>query len=290
MSKNGSRLFKNFNPYITSAFGYRIHPITGVRKLHEGVDYGTNNQKLPTYGISKGEVVGTGYQKAIGNYVYVNYPKLEHNAIYEHLDSISVKKGQSIDTNTIIGYVGATGDVTGIHLHFGWFPSKDQNKDWYSRDWQDFEEYNFPLEIKYLGTPVAKNTKKDQIEVVIKNLHIRNNANGVILGYVKEGIYDILDKKVLTDYTWYKIGEGMWIAYIKTYTNIYLKEEKPDDKPNNDTPTKEPEQEKEPELEDSKPLENPDNEEENQDETETSTNWFSKLIQKIIEFIKNFFK
>lgn len=39
--------------------------------------------------------------------------------MHYHLDSINVKKGQKVDENTIIGYTGDTGEVTGIHLHLG---------------------------------------------------------------------------------------------------------------------------------------------------------------------------
>ena len=96
MSKNGYRLFKNYDPYITSNFGYRIHPITKVKTLHSGVDYGTNNKKLPTYALEDGKVLATGFAKANGNYVYVNFPRLKKTVIYQHLDKISVKRGDKI--------------------------------------------------------------------------------------------------------------------------------------------------------------------------------------------------
>ena len=112
MSKNGQRLFRNFDPYITSPFGYRINPISKERSLHAGVDYGTNGKNIPCYGLTDGEVARTGFQKALGNYVYVNYPSLGHGALYQHLDSIKVKKGEKVTKDTVIGITGATGEVT----------------------------------------------------------------------------------------------------------------------------------------------------------------------------------
>ena len=141
MSKNGKLLFREYDPYITSNFGYRIHPITGLNTLHTGVDYGTNGKKIPTYGIEEGIVLKTGFNSGQGNYVYINYERLGKVGLYQHLDSISVKEGQNVSGNTIIGYVGETGDVTGIHLHFGWFNSPEYNKGWNERNWEDFENY-----------------------------------------------------------------------------------------------------------------------------------------------------
>ena len=69
MSKNGKLLFKDFDPYITSPFGNRIHPITKVMKMHDGVDYGTFDKKLPVYAIEEGKVIRTGYTSGTGNFV-----------------------------------------------------------------------------------------------------------------------------------------------------------------------------------------------------------------------------
>lgn len=146
MSKNGKLIFKNFDPYITSPFGYRIHPINKVMQFHQGVDYGTNNQKLPQYAIEDGVVTGCGTDSTGAKYVYVKYPRLGKTGIHYHLDSYTVKNNQKVDANTIVGYTGATGRVTGIHLHFGWFPTEDRNKAWDKKRWEDFEAYEFPKE------------------------------------------------------------------------------------------------------------------------------------------------
>lgn len=225
MSINGYLLFRDYIPYVTSAFGYRTNPITNKYTLHAGVDYGTNGQKIPTYAIEDGNVVSTGFTNVMGNYVYVNYPRLNKNALYEHLDRISVVKGQSVTNDTIIGYVGETGNATGVHLHFGWFDSNEQSKSWNERNWQDFEKYQYIPIKKYLGSPTIRNKKNDQIEVLIDNLYVRNDANGEILGYISPGIYNILNQKTTNDYTWYQVEDNKWIAYSNTWANIYLKED-----------------------------------------------------------------
>ncbi len=282
MSKNGKLLFRNYDPYITSPFGYRINPVSGVRALHAGVDYGTNDKNIPTYGIDNGVVVKTGFQKALGNYVYVNYPKLNHGALYQHLDSIKVSKGEKVTKDTVIGITGATGEVTGIHLHFGWFPSSDVNKDWYSINFEDYEKYVFPMEIEVIGKPVIRDETKDQIEVIINNLYARNNPNGNILGYIKEGIYNILDSKVDGDYTWYKIDDNYWIAYTDTYAKLYKKKEEVEEKEEKEEPKED--------LDNNNNNEDGKEDNDNNQEVVKKENIFIIIIRKIIEFLKKIFK
>ena len=156
MSKNGKLIFKDFDPYITSPFGNRTNPITGKPQFHQGVDYGTNDKKLPQYAIEDGEVTGCGTDSTGAKYVYVKYPRLGKTGLHYHLDSISVKNGQKVNSNTIIGYTGETGQATGIHLHFGWFKTENRNKSWDDKGWEDFEKYeykapetNTTIELKY---------------------------------------------------------------------------------------------------------------------------------------------
>ncbi len=225
MSKNGKLLFHDFDPYITSPFGYRIHPITNVYTKHDGVDYGTNERKLPVYPLEDGVVVKTGYTSSNGNYVYINFKRLGYNALYQHLDKILVKEKEIVNQNTIIGYTGMTGASTGIHLHFGWFKESEQAKDWYSRNWLNFEEYNYVPKLKYLGNPVLRDINKKQIEVIVDELRVRKTPNGEILGYIKKGLYNVLDIKEQDFYTWYQIADDNWIAYNKDWEIIYEKEE-----------------------------------------------------------------
>ena len=192
MSKNGKLLFRNYDPYITSPFGWRIHPIYHNNSFHAGVDYGTNGKKLNCYALENGKVVGTGFDKSCGNYVYVNYPRLNHNAIYQHLDSIKVKNGQSVNKDTIIGITGETGDATGIHLHFGWFPSANQNKAWNDKGWEDFEKYNYEEEKPLPINPTHPDEDKPFISkfnigddvIITGNLYVSSDATKAT-GYVK---------------------------------------------------------------------------------------------------------
>lgn len=105
--------------YITSNFGYRIHPITGVSRLHSGVDIGAG-YGTPITAAAAGTVITavvnygtTGY----GTYVAI-YHSNGTTTLYGHMSSLAVYEGQSVSQGDVIGYVGSTGASTGPHLHF----------------------------------------------------------------------------------------------------------------------------------------------------------------------------
>jgi murein DD-endopeptidase MepM/ murein hydrolase activator NlpD len=104
---------------INDGWGWRIHPITGVRTWHNGVDYTTNTGVPITTNIPM-TVVGAdrdGVQKGYGNIVTLR-DDAGNTYKYAHLDQMTVKKGERIPPDTLIGYVGNTGGSTGSHLHF----------------------------------------------------------------------------------------------------------------------------------------------------------------------------
>ena len=88
--------------------------------------------------------------------------------------------------------------------------------------WEDLK----PIDI--IGTPVERNTKVDQVEVLIDNLRLRESysTNSKIIGYIRKGIYNVLDKKDNDGYTWFKV-ENYWIATNYGWTNYYPKEDEP---------------------------------------------------------------
>jgi len=102
---------------ITSPFGMRFHPITGVEKMHEGIDI-ADDDGVPVYAVAAGSVVTSEFDSRAGNYV-----KILHDdgriSKYLHLRQADVVSGQTVHQGDVIGYMGATGAVTGVHLHFG---------------------------------------------------------------------------------------------------------------------------------------------------------------------------
>lgn len=104
---------------VTSTFGYRLHPVLGIYKLHNGTDFGAacGTQVHP---IASGVVIATNVETAGGNVLYVNHGMLNGSSwvsAYAHLGSFNVSVGQQVDTSSVIGYVGSTGYATGCHLH-----------------------------------------------------------------------------------------------------------------------------------------------------------------------------
>lgn len=122
MSKISNLIFNNANHYITSPYGNRgsIKTSAGTTdSFHRGTDYGTNGKKLPQYAIEDGYVFAAAKASDGAKYVWVIYPRIKKAMIHYHLDSIAVKKGQSVKKGTLLGKTGKTGKATGIHLHLG---------------------------------------------------------------------------------------------------------------------------------------------------------------------------
>lgn len=102
---------------ITSRFGYRIHPISRRRKMHNGIDYRARTG-TPVYAITNGIVVRSSWYGGYGKTVEIRHQD-GHVSQYAHLHRINVKKGQPVRSGQVVGSVGSTGYSTGPHLHFG---------------------------------------------------------------------------------------------------------------------------------------------------------------------------
>jgi len=135
--KLASRIFRREDWYVTSKFGMRISPITGAMSMHNGTDYGTNNQKWPQYAIENGTVISAGKDSSGANFARINFPHSGIELLYYHLDAVFVKTGQIVTADTIIGNTGATGNTTGIHLHLAmWRIGSSVPLDPHAFDWQ----------------------------------------------------------------------------------------------------------------------------------------------------------
>lgn len=102
--------------YVSSKYGYRVHPIFGTTKFHSGVDLAAD-YGVEIYAAYKGVVASAGYNSSMGNYVMINHGGGLYT-IYMHASSLSVKEGDVVTTGQKIAAVGSTGNSTGNHLHF----------------------------------------------------------------------------------------------------------------------------------------------------------------------------
>lgn len=77
-----------------------------------------------------------------------------------------------------------------------------------------------------IGTPVSRDTTKDQVEVLVDNLNVRNGANTHAgkLGYINKGIYNYISKTTDDKYTWYQIEDKVFIANDGNWCKEYKKE------------------------------------------------------------------
>ena len=101
---------------VTSGFGYRIHPITGNRSFHTGIDLAAP-EGTPIAAAYGGTVEETGWSSGRGNYILLSHSE-NLQTMYCHLSEIDVQEGDAVDAGSTIGLVGTTGMSTGPHLHF----------------------------------------------------------------------------------------------------------------------------------------------------------------------------
>jgi murein DD-endopeptidase MepM/ murein hydrolase activator NlpD len=102
--------------YITSWYGWRKDPFTGVRSFHNGLDIGTP-MGTSVKAAMDGTVAETGYSSGLGNYIILTH-HAGWQSMYGHLKTILVKAGQRVAVGDRIAYSGNTGYSTGPHLHF----------------------------------------------------------------------------------------------------------------------------------------------------------------------------
>ncbi|MDR2898469.1 MAG: M23 family metallopeptidase [Spirochaetaceae bacterium] len=101
---------------LTSPYGERKDPFTGVRSFHTGLDMAAP-PGTPIKASLDGKVSVAGFSNVYGNYVIITHGN-GYQTLYAHMTSYSVRKGQTVLQGAAIGKVGSTGYSTGPHLHF----------------------------------------------------------------------------------------------------------------------------------------------------------------------------
>ena len=113
-------LMRPVNGPVTSAYGYRVHPIYHYWGLHDGDDFGAPCG-APLAAVRNGKVLTEYYSSVWGNRLYLNVGLVNGKfitVIYNHLSRYAVGTGAVVNRGQTVGYVGTTGWSTGCHLHF----------------------------------------------------------------------------------------------------------------------------------------------------------------------------
>ena len=101
---------------VTSPFGERIHPVTGLKSFHNGTDIGTP-VGTPRHSEHDGTIKRASRDSISGNYLIVDIG-LGISTTYCHMTSFAVSEKQRTIGDGILGLSGATGRITGPHLHY----------------------------------------------------------------------------------------------------------------------------------------------------------------------------
>jgi murein DD-endopeptidase MepM/ murein hydrolase activator NlpD len=102
---------------ISSAFGWRLHPIGGEMRFHSGTDLSAP-QGTPVLAAFSGKVDIADFVGGYGLTVVLQHNKGDEQTLYAHLSEVFVKPGEEVKQGEVIGRVGSTGLSTGPHLHF----------------------------------------------------------------------------------------------------------------------------------------------------------------------------
>jgi len=104
--------------HLTSTFGMRKHPILGYTRMHKGLDFGAP-RGTPIMAAGDGVVERASRWGSFGNYIRIRHNST-YSTAYGHMKSYArgIHRGVRVHQGEVIGYVGATGEATGPHLHY----------------------------------------------------------------------------------------------------------------------------------------------------------------------------
>lgn len=213
----------------------------GFSSSHKGIDmcwnsnYGGSN--APVYAPADGTVVAivnTMGNTAGQNNSWGNLVKISHgNNVYTlsaHLlkGSVCVKVGDKVVRGQQVARMNNSGNSYGCHVHYELYVGGsgtgyrvDPLKYCYAYPTDVVnattqKEYNIMHyePVKIVGNPVERDSKVNQLKVITDTLRARTSPslNGVVLGYVKPGIYNVSEIREADGYKWYNCGQGFWCA------------------------------------------------------------------------------
>ena len=102
--------------WVTSGFGFRTDPFTGLTQMHEGIDI-SNRVGIPVVTPADGIISNSGNDLASGNLLVISHG-FGMFSYYGHLNKILVNVGQKVKRGEKIAEVGMSGKTTGPHLHY----------------------------------------------------------------------------------------------------------------------------------------------------------------------------
>ena len=105
----------NKNRHGFTGYGYRIHPMYKVRKMHWGTDFSAPTG-TPIYATGDGKVSTYKRSRRCGRHIVIDHG-FGYQTLYAHMSKIEVRRGQRVKRGDLIGYVGSTGSST-AHLHY----------------------------------------------------------------------------------------------------------------------------------------------------------------------------
>lgn len=136
----------NWLPYVTSYYGYRVHPISGGKNYHTGVDIGMP-QGTEILAGHDGTVTLAGEAGGYGLCVAIEGEAYEGRSLttkYGHCSQILVSAGQEVKAGDVIAKVGSTGNSTGPHLHLEVLVDGQYMNPLYFADTGDTSERHLP--------------------------------------------------------------------------------------------------------------------------------------------------
>lgn len=98
---------------VTSHYGLRRDPFTGIKSRHKGLDLRARNEEV--YAMMYGEVIKVSSDRRSGNYVVLRHGG--YTVSYCHLSKVLVREGTKVKPGEAVAISGRTGRATGLHLH-----------------------------------------------------------------------------------------------------------------------------------------------------------------------------